>query len=120
MKELKILPNFLFLYIVRVFTNWEMLFLFIVMTRISMIEIPMIEIPMIEIQMIEIQMIEIQMIEIPMIEIPHFRYSNLGYAPALPTNIRPSWKNLPGTNTLVHYKNLLITNYEFYRVNTRW
>ncbi len=33
----------------------------------------------------------------------------LGYALALPANIKLSWKGLPGTNTLAYYENPQIT-----------
>jgi hypothetical protein len=37
----------------------------------------------------------------------HVLHSRVGRA--LPTNIKLGWEGLPGTNTLVYYKNLLIT-----------
>jgi hypothetical protein len=33
------------------------------------------------------------------------RLEHLGRPLALPTNIRPGWKGLPGTNTLAYYEN---------------
>ncbi len=34
----------------------------------------------------------------------HLEGSSIGQAPVLPTNIRLSWKGLPGTNTLSYYE----------------
>jgi hypothetical protein len=36
----------------------------------------------------------------------HLKGASLEKAPALPANIRLSWKDFPGTNTLAYYKNL--------------
>jgi hypothetical protein len=36
------------------------------------------------------------------------KVASLAQAAALPTNIRLSWKGLPGTNTVAYYENSLI------------
>jgi len=38
-----------------------------------------------------------------------FRCSTLGKAPALPSNVRLGWKNLPGTNALAYYEKAYLT-----------
>ncbi len=37
--------------------------------------------------------------------VEHLKGSSIGHAPVLPTNIRPGWKGLPGTNTLAYQEN---------------
>jgi hypothetical protein len=37
--------------------------------------------------------------------VEHLKGASLGYAPALPANIRLGWKSLPGTNALAYYEN---------------
>ncbi len=39
----------------------------------------------------------------------YLKGASLGYALALPANIRIGWKGLPGTNTLANYKHSKIT-----------
>jgi hypothetical protein len=46
--------------------------------------------------------------------VEHLKGSLLGLAPALPANIRLSWKSLPGTNTLAYYENPKITDKIFF------
>jgi hypothetical protein len=36
--------------------------------------------------------------------VDHLKGASLGYASALPANIRLGWKALPGTNALAYYK----------------
>ncbi len=41
--------------------------------------------------------------------VEHLKGSSIGWAPALPTNIRLGWKRLQGTNTLAYREHSLIT-----------
>jgi hypothetical protein len=41
--------------------------------------------------------------------VEHLKGASLGYAPALPTNIRLGWNGLPGTNTLAYYGKAQLT-----------
>ncbi len=36
--------------------------------------------------------------------VEHLKGASLGYALAIPANIRLGWKGLPGTNTLAYYE----------------
>jgi hypothetical protein len=44
------------------------------------------------------------------LRLEHLKGASLGYAPALPTNIRLGWRSLPGTNTLAYYEDPQITD----------
>jgi hypothetical protein len=37
-------------------------------------------------------------------KVEHLKSASLGLAPALPANIRPGFKGLPGTNALAYYE----------------
>ncbi len=37
--------------------------------------------------------------------VDHLKGASLGWAPALPANIKQGWKGLPRTNTLAYYEN---------------
>ncbi len=41
--------------------------------------------------------------------VEHLKSASLGQASAVPANIMLGWRDLTVTNTLAHYKNLLIT-----------
>jgi hypothetical protein len=42
--------------------------------------------------------------------VEHLKGASLGYASALPANIRLGWKGLPGTNALAYYEKAYLTS----------